>query len=503
MRAEPLAEMPSGISIQSFATMMKVIPIPMMMVDKEFALLHYNSAYTELFTQIKRDSYCKCFDIMQYQEPCENCPCIQAIKSSRRVFADKSFQINDSLTVDFHIQAAPIHLTDAHDPVALLILENITHSNSELQLRSRAEKFQAQSNVLGHMAHDINNLLTGIVGYSSMLLKECDGNQGPHFKRVMSLMKGTRNISDYINKLLALHCKQPILSPINLNQLILGLQDKLQAISGPAIHFKLDLYPDLPIVDGNQERLEDLIVRLVLNSIEAQPFGGQVNVSTLCDYRQSPKVELRIADNGIGIDPEDQTRIFEPFFSTKKDVRGRGLGLPIIFNIVMQHNGKIESESKPGVGTVFKVHFPALQNESKPNRLDEKRCTQSLALEDATIMVIEDDAVVRDLISSTMRMLGCRVLTAGDFDDAIELVLSFPEAIQLLISDVILPRITGPTLYDKLLVFKPSLKVLYISGWPKPDLIAKGILTKGDPFVGKPFSIDYLVDRVREALSHY
>jgi CheY-like chemotaxis protein len=278
-----------------------------------------------------------------------------------------------------------------------------------------------------------------------------------------------------------------------------------------SVRLVLDCEPNLQRISIDPRLLEQVIVNLLLNARDAMPEGGELRIETRNvdldqawierhgGSRSGPHVRLTVQDSGCGMDPETVERIFEPFFTTKELGRGTGLGLATVYGIVKQAGGHIVVESKPGRGTTFAIYYPAvsLAVETPPR---ERRPGESVRAGSESVLLCEDDDVVRDLTARVLRSAGYQVLCAAGGSEALRLVEQHEGAIDLLITDVIMADIDGKRLAEQLSEFRPGLRVLYTSGYPSGVIAERGILHEGIQFLPKPYTRAELLKRVREVL---
>ena len=393
--------------------------------------------------------------------------------------------------------------------VQLAVLMDITgRTQLEDQLR-QAQKMEAVGMLAGGVAHDFNNLLTIITGYSQLILNSL-GPHDPNRHSVEQIMKAGESAAALTRQLLSFSRRQ-VLQPkvIDLNGLVSRLSAMLRRLIGEDIDLRLELRPELGRVSADPGQLEQVIMNLVVNAREAMPQGGTLTVETANSYldetyaaqhmqvKPGPYVLLAVSDNGAGMDAATQARLFEPFFTTKVVGKGTGLGLSTVFGIVKQSGGSVEVYSALGQGTSVKVYLPRLD---QPVAMESGTAQKTAVCGTETILVVEDDEMVRSLVRETLERVGYQVLDVADPMAARGLSESHPGAIHLLIADVVMPRLSGPALAQELIGRRPALKVLYISGYTDSAVVNSGLLEREVAFLQKPFTPAALAENVREVL---
>jgi signal transduction histidine kinase len=391
----------------------------------------------------------------------------------------------------------------------------LSTQNEQKQLEERlrqAHKMEAVGRLAGGVAHDFNNLLTIIRGNSD-LLKDREGSDALHNKCVDQIQKAAGRAVSMTRQLLAFSRMQ-VLQPrvIDLNGVVSDLGKMLPRLIGEHIEYSFVADPNLAPVTADPGQIEQVILNLAANARDAMPRGGQLNVSTtnlLINEVEAMKrppltpgryVRLSVADNGTGMDDATRTHIFEPFFTTKEVGKGTGLGLATVYGIVKQSGGYIWVESAPGKGATFEIYLPqAVGKKTAEAEPDEKISPSPRGTE--TILVVEDEAGVRELACQFLRVKGYTVLEAGSGPEAVDLAGRHSGAIHLLLSDMVMPRMSGEELATELRRTRPELRVAFMSGYSK---FSRGDIGKEYPdalVLQKPFSPASVVEIVRETLS--
>jgi PAS domain S-box-containing protein len=381
-------------------------------------------------------------------------------------------------------------------------------ASTEEQLR-QAQKMEAVGRLAGGVAHDFNNILSAILSYSSLALSELSPTDSVHGD-LIEIMRAAERAAQLTRQLLAFSRRQ-MLEPriVDLNQVLSGLYQMLRRLIGEDIELASALEPALHRVRVDVGQIEQVIVNLVVNARDAMPRGGRLTIETVnvvldegyarehVDVSPGPHVMLTVSDTGMGMDRETQARIFEPFFTTKELGKGTGLGLSTVFGIVKQSGGSIFVESEPEKGATFKVYLPSA---GQTRTVSEPRMAAVAGPHAGeTVLVVEDDDQVRAVVLSILRRAGYVLLEANSAAQAFSIAEQHPK-IQLLLTDVVMPGLSGPELARQLKAKRPRLRVLCMSGYTDDAALQHGILDAEMAFIHKPLTPDVLLRRVREVL---
>ena len=439
--------------------------------------------------------------------PPEDGPRAAKSVSKRQSLAMWRHRVKDGRVIDVEVLV--------HDTVhegrraALAVLIDVTQRRLlEEQLR-QAQKMEAVGMLAGGIAHDFNNLLTIITGYSQLILNTLsagDANRGA----VEQIMKAGERAAALTRQLLAFSRRQ-VLQPkvMDLNQLVAGLGVMLRRLIGEDVDLRLVMGPDLGRVNADPGQVEQIIMNLAVNSRDAMPKGGTLTIETInvdldetyvkshIAVRPGPYVMLAVSDTGIGMDEETRAHLFEPFYTTKTEGRGTGLGLSIVFGIVKQSGGNIEVYSEPGQGTSVKIYLPRVDQAAPA---EEEGFTQTARRGSETVLLVEDEDMLRRLVRETLEREGYTVLDAAGPAEAQRICHAFKGPIQLMVTDVIMPKMNGRELADRLARLHPEMRVLYMSGYTDNAVVANGVLQGVMPFLQKPFTPAALTRKVREML---
>jgi PAS domain S-box-containing protein len=374
----------------------------------------------------------------------------------------------------------------------------------------QSQKMEAVGKLAGGVAHDFNNMLTVITGYSELMLTMLDQHD-PLRDPIEHIRKAGERSAALTRQLLAFSRKQ-VLAPVvlDLNELVTNLEKMLRRLIGEDVNLVMDLERGLRAIKFDPGQLEQVLINLVVNARDAMPTGGQLIVTTANadvsaaqaranpDAREGPYSMLGVRDTGCGMDTATRARVFEPFFTTKGVGKGTGLGLSTAYGVITQSGGFIDVESEPGQGAFFKIYLPAVaQNavirQPRPSWDDMPHGTE-------TVLLVEDEDVVRDLARCVLKLCGYQVLEAGNAGEALTRSEKHPATIDLLLTDVVMPQISGRELAERLAPLRPDMKVLFMSGYTDDAVLRHGLESAKVPFLPKPFTPQSLARKLRAVL---
>jgi PAS domain S-box-containing protein len=418
---------------------------------------------------------------------------------------------SDGGTIWVSANASPVQNASGTPLYFLVYIRDVTERKTlEEQLR-QAQKMEAVGQLAGGVAHDFNNLLTAIIGNAELLLREIEA-EDPRRLDVMEINRAAHRAATLVRQLLAFSRKQ-VLQPrvVDLNAVVTDLSTMLRRVIGEHVELRLELQPDLGKVLADPGQMEQVITNLAVNARDAMPSGGTLAIHTANVDADDvpgqtpesmpligPLVEVSVRDDGVGMDERTLARLFEPFFTTKEMGRGTGLGLATVYGIVRQSGGHIRVNSRLHHGSTFTVYLPRVEGpgeglEEFPGWTDQPRAA-------GTVLVVEDEVTVRRLASRVLRARGYRVLEASDGGEALQLV-RHSGPLDLVLTDIIMPGLSGPALVERLLPTTPDLKVLYITGYSEEAIRQHGLLPAGGALLEKPFTAHQLAERVHAALA--
>lgn len=401
-------------------------------------------------------------------------------------------------------------LLDASADVAerARIEQALRHTEERLR---HAEKMQALGRLAGGVAHDFNNLLTIILGYSNLLARE--GASGPSLEAARQIVLAAESAAGMTHHLLSFSRRQaPRMEALDLNQIISGLEKPLRRLIGEDLMLTVILDPAAGPVNADRGQMEQILVNLAANARDAMPSGGSLEIRTdhtsidesyLEAYPNSvvsrgPHIRLTVSDTGCGMDAETMERAFEPFFTSKRAGQGTGLGLAIVYGIVTQTGGDIHLSSELGRGTRVEILLPEAH---EPARQESVPAKTLLPAGTETVLVVEDQDGVRHLVCDVLTGLGYTVMESPDPLAAIAHCEEHPGKIDLLLTDLVMPRIDGSELAKHVSASHPDLRVLYVSGYAPESLTERGVSLPENVFLKKPFTPGLLAEKVREALA--
>ena len=383
-------------------------------------------------------------------------------------------------------------------------------AESEQQLR-QSQKLEAVGQLAGGIAHDFNNLLTVIMGYCDLLLQSPLEN--PDREKLAEINNAADRASALTRQLLAFSRKQ-MLKPeiINPNSLIEGTGKMLRRLIGVDIEVLTSLQDEVGRISADPGQVEQVLINLVVNARDAMPQGGTITIETAnvtldeayadlhLAVRPGAYVMIAVSDTGMGMDATTRKHLFEPFFTTKEVGKGTGLGLSMVYGIVKQSGGNIWVYSEPGRGTTFKIYLPLVHDEI----LESVSTAEAMSLSTPateTILLVEDEEMVRNLTLKVLEERGYQVLAAQNGEEALEISNSHVGPIDILITDVVMPRMNGRQIAESINCLRPGIPVLFMSGYTDEAVVHHGMIDPGTNFIEKPFTIDGLALKVMDVLA--
>jgi two-component system cell cycle sensor histidine kinase/response regulator CckA len=400
---------------------------------------------------------------------------------------------------------------DASKPSATLIIDtDVTEQKMLAGQLAQAQRMEGIGMLAGGVAHDFNNLLTVIIGYSEMLLSD-NRNEAQGRELVHEIKKAGERAATLTRQLLAFSRKQ-VLQPVtlDLNALIAELEKMLRRLIGEHIDLATALDPDLGRVKADPGQIEQVALNLVVNARDAMPTGGRITIETrnveldassMVDKQGAqpgPYVMLAVCDTGCGMDEATKVRIFEPFFTTKEVGKGTGLGLATVYGVVKQSGGHVAVYSEPGQGTTFKIYLPRTKDAILPGASPTSPAASTQG--DETVLLAEDDEAIRRIARIVLESSGYTVLAAQDGDEALQIAREHQGPIHLLLTDLVMPKMSGRQLAELLVPIYPRMGVLYLSGYTDDAVVRRGLLETAAAFLQKPFTPIVLTRKVREVL---
>src|SRR5579862_2874024 len=391
-------------------------------------------------------------------------------------------------------------------PCVLAITQDVTDAKQLEEQFRQAQKMEAVGRLAGGIAHDFNNMLSVIIGYSELLQEQFEA--GPARKAVDEVKKAAERAAALTRRLLAFS-RQQVLNPrvLSLNTVLDNLGKMLRHMIGEDIELVFKLGPSLGNVRADMVQVEQIVMNLAVNARDAMPQGGRLIIETnnvdldaifasTLSVNPGSYVALAVSDTGSGMDSATMLRIFEPFFTTKEPGKGTGLGLSTVYGVVKQSRGSIRVYSEPGKGTTFKIYLPRVDETATE---DTPKAEFSLVRGNETILVVEDEEALRGLVASVLEGSGYTVLQASQASEAIQIAEQHGK-IDLLLTDVVMPRASGHELAKNILAAFPNLKVLYMSGYTNDLIIEQKAFTSDGLLLEKPFTKESLLKKVKAVL---
>jgi two-component system cell cycle sensor histidine kinase/response regulator CckA len=390
------------------------------------------------------------------------------------------------------------------------ICRNITERKHLEEQLVQSQKMEAIGSLAGGIAHDFNNLLTAIIGYSQIALGRIEQGD-PVRANIDEVIGAAKRAAALTGQLLAFSRKQ-VIQPrvLDLNEIVSSIERMLHRLIGEDIELITNLDPDLGSVKADPSQIEQVLLNFAVNSRDAMPKGGRLVIETKnchldagyarqhADCRLGPHVMLAVTDTGVGMDKETQSRIFEPFFTTKGKTKGTGLGLSTVYGIVRQSGGHTTVHSERDRGTTFRVYLPTTESASVLEETEADKVP--LKTGSGTILLVEDDKAVRSLALTALEGNGYSVIEAASAAQAELISQGYPERIDLLLTDVVMPGVSGQDVARNLLSTRPDMAVIYMSGYTEDAIIHHGVMNATMPFLSKPFTMEELLREVEEVL---
>jgi two-component system cell cycle sensor histidine kinase/response regulator CckA len=497
---------------QALQTLIQASPLAIISLDLDGNVRSWNPAAERIFGWSELEVLGRPLPIPAEGQPQESRELLERLQKGEPLAGVESRRPRkDGSLIDVILSAAPLYNAQGDIyGVEALFADLSEHKQLEEQFR-RAQKMEAVGRLAGGVAHDFNNLVTIIKGYSQLLLERLD--QESSLRGFADEIQKAGDRAASLTRQLLIFSRKQVLTPqvLDLNSVVGNMEKMLRRLIGEDVVLEIGKGTNLECVKADPGQLEQVIMNLAVNARDAMPQGGKLTLATAAveldaeyaqrhvDITAGRYVMLTVSDTGIGMDAETQARIFEPFFTTKELGRGTGLGLAIVYGIVRQSGGHISVHSQPGKGTAFKVYLPALRSgELRKNESPQER--QPLPRGTETILLVEDEQGVRSLARAVLEAQGYTVLAAEDPEKAIQTSEAHPGPIALLLTDVVMPKMNGRRLAEYLAFLRPEMRILYMSSYPDEALVRQGVTEAGSPFLQKPFAPDSLVMKVREVL---
>lgn len=488
------------------------------LIDTDRNILMVNAAHAKLLNKTPDDVIGKkCFTEFENQDvPCKNCPGTKAMLTKLPQETETESILKDGTRIPILKRAYPIFDPSKKPTGFIEVVEDITErkkteeEKQKLQVQLfQSQKMESVGRLAGGIAHDFNNILCAINGYAELALMELDKDD-PSRKDFSAILTAGKKAARLTQQLLAFSRKQIINQEIlNLNTTIENIQQMLKKLIGEGIEIEIFTNDQLWNIKSDHSQLEQVIMNLAVNASDAMPMGGKLTIETenvvieegyaLEHYEVNPGeyVLFAFSDTGCGFTEEEKGQIFEPFFTTKEKGKGTGLGLATVYGIIKQNNGFINVYSEPGEGTTFKLYLPRTEEEVP---IIEEKQSEGIPRGSETILLVEDEKEVRDVIVKMLSKLGYLVLEAEEGEDALNICKKYHGDVHLLLTDVVMPKMSGSELATQVKGCCPKTRVLYMSGYTENAIVHHGVLENGVNFIKKPITNKSLAQAVRKAL---
>jgi PAS domain S-box-containing protein len=504
--------------LEQLQIQIEVMPMAFILTDSTHRTCYWNPAAERIFGYSKQEM------IGEYSHrllvPPDSQPYIEKIfqeiangESLSSSFTENVTKDGRQLTCEWY--TTPLKKSDgkflgimsmAHDVTDFRRME-MERQKKEEQLR-QAQKMEAVGQLAGGIAHDFNNLLTAINGYADITLKRLP-EIDPLRQNVEQIRKAGLRAASLTRQLLAFSRKQVLQAKIlDLNEVVQDMDKMLRRLIGEDIDLVTLPLRDLGKVKADPGQIEQILLNLVVNARDAMPRGGKITIETNNAYldgvyaarhlsvQPGNYIRLSVSDTGVGMNERIRSQIFEPFFTTKEPGKGTGLGLSTVYGIVKQSGGSIWVYSEPGQGTTFKIYLPRVDEVTEFEESTDSQTVRGTG----TILLVEDESIVRELSKTILEDLGYNVFVAENGVEALSVCKEIEEPIDLLITDVVMPEMSGRELTEEFAKLYPQTKVLYMSGYTDDAIVRHGILEQEMPFLQKPFLPDLLAHKARELL---
>jgi PAS domain S-box-containing protein len=504
-------------SEERFRHLVMALPAAVYTTDKTGLITLFNKHAAELWgrsVELGKDRWCGSWKLLRLDGtplPLEECPMAVTLRDGHGVRGEELIIERPDGSRSYVLKhPEPLRGVGGEVIGAVNMVLDVTEKKQLEGQYRQSQKMEAVGQLAAGVAHDFNNILTIILGYTELRLVKIDAAD-PNREAFVQIRKAADRAAGLTRQLLAFGRKQ-ILAPVvvDLNALMTDVEKMLMRLIGADIEFVCVLDPALGRLKIDPGQFEQVIMNLVVNARDAMPKGGRLTIETHnvvvsesqvrhhADLPAGSYILMSVSDTGSGMDEATKARIFEPFFTTKEFGKGTGLGLATVFGIVKQSGGFIEVDSTVGSGSTFRTYFPQIQEGARLKDIDLSLVTMLRGGE--TILLVEDEDGLRDLAQLVLETSGYKVLCARDGIEAMQISHDYTEAIHLLFTDVVMPKMSGRQLTDSLIISRRDMKVLFMSGYTDDTMVRHGIEDEGTNFLAKPFTPVALTQKVREVL---
>jgi hypothetical protein len=510
--SKPVQSSSSDPNEERYRALFELSPLPMWVYDPEtLAILEVNAAAVQHYGYSRDEMLAMTLKDIRPPEEVPKLLAVDRSSEDRRHAGVWRHRKKDGSLIDVDVYTH--EATVGGGRLRLAILRDITEQKKLAEQLLLAQKMEVIGRLASGIAHDFNNLLTAILGYCGILTRQA--REGlPSQGEIEKIERAAERAAALTRQLLAVS-RQQVLSPevIDLNAVVTDIEKMLRRIIGEDLELVTVLAPGLGRVKADRGQIEQVILNLAVNARDAMPTGGRLtletrNVELDDDYvrqhiavRPGPYMVLAVSDTGAGMTEEVRSHIFEPFFTTKERGKGTGLGLSTTFGIVEQSGGNIWVYSEPGRGTTFKVYLPRVEEPLATAERPAPAVAARSPSGHATILLAEDDDMVRLLAQIALESHGYTVLAAPGGMEALEILARHSEPIHLLVTDLLMPGMIGTELAARVTALRPEIKVLFMSGYTDNAIAGHEGFTGTVTLVEKPFTVDVLVGKVREILN--
>jgi two-component system cell cycle sensor histidine kinase/response regulator CckA len=504
-------------SNELLGALIRCCPVPITLMDPQGRVLLWNLAAERTFGWNESDVLGRPMPIVAPADDSEFHANLSRAMAGGIEGVEARRQRKDGTPVDIAIWAAPVRDVRGQSVGVIALTVDITERKhtaealhrSQEQLR-HAQKMEAVGRLAGGVAHDFNNVLTAISGFAELLRLQVRGQETAEAS-VSEIQRSVERAAALTRQLLAFSRQQAVRpTALDLNEIVGNMDRMLSRLLSPGVRLESRLSPELGRVRGDTSQIEQVITNLVVNANDAMPTGGNLALSTNNVVLSEPLlgsrfvippgsyVVLEVTDTGTGMDEAVISRLFDPFFTTKDRGKGTGLGLSTVYGIVTQSGGHVHVESQIGKGSTFRVYFPLVDEQPAAVESPTTRATDGGA---GTVLAVEDDAMLLSLIGGMLERNGYHVLTAPDAERALSLLAEAHERIDLLLSDVLMPGLSGAELAQRAWELDPDLPVIFMSGYADPTRFPAEVRERASGYVAKPFQSETLLHIMAEVLS--